>query len=571
MTARASERGPAAAGALRAFAQRLRVRVTSGTVEIAALAGVVAAAMILALAWTHLVPIFEAPDEPVHFDYAMSLAHAGRLISATEGPQPHGIADPVVRYLAAEVEVDRIAFHSLQRVTPDYGTPRYFRDVDAHAPRAGREYFERPGHMVPDMVASYPFGFYAFEAVVIKAASGLGLSGQFFAARAACTVLLGLALVFSYLTLRELRFPVDRALLITAVIGLLPLATFVGSYVQPDNLAFALVCAVFWAALRFKRETAGRRWPVVLGILLGLLSVTKTHVFAAVFVPVAGLCATNALRVPRAQRRWPTLATWLVAPAVALLAVQYCYVHPFWAHVTSLTFATMRNDALAHAYAARGLAGVAPMIWWESGAALNDFFGSGGLTALSFWGDFGWLDTPMVVVDPQVEGWVRAIVHVVTVCCVVAVALVVAGFLRDVFSIAVRGRPASAARLLFADPLTASYLLFGATLFVFYVLTANGFGAQGRDWIAFLLPITVVAVDVAPRALSRLRLRAGASVLVTCLLVGYVVVGTRYAFADVYHRYYASDGASPALGRVVTQDRAFYERLPATRTVAIAP
>ncbi len=524
---------------LRALAIRALPLATPRVAEVAALAGVIAAALILALAWTRLVPIFESPDEAAHFDYALSLAHAGRLMSPLEGPA--GLADPDVRYLAAKVDLKRIPFRPLQRVAPGYGTAQFYRDVDAHAPAVG-DYFRRPRHTVPELLLLYPFAFYALEAVVIRAAAPFtGLTGQFFAARALCVALLGAGLVFSYLTMRELRFSIERALLITAILGLLPLATFVGSYVQPDDLAFAAACAAFWAALRYKRRPELARWPIVLGLVIGVLAVTKLHTFAAVAVPVVGLCATQRFRLAPAKRRWAHLVLSLALPALVLLAVQYGYVQPVWAHARSLTPVILHNDALSAAYRSHGIAGAAPLLAGGTAAALNDFFAADGVTAVSFWGTFGWMDTALTIVDPTVEAAVRKVIQVVTLCCIVAVVVVVAGHLRDVVSIALRGRPASAARLLFADPLTASYLLFGAALFSLYVLTANAYGAQGRDWIAMLLPIVLVAVDVAPRALGRLRLARTAGAFTTVLLALYAVAGSHYAYADVYDRYYLAD------------------------------
>lgn len=517
--------------------------VDSRAVEIVALAGVVMAAMLLALAWTRIVPIFEAPDEPVHFDYALTLAHAGRLLTSREGPV--GLADPDSVYLFQRVEVERISFHPLQRVAAGYGTPQYYRDVDAHAPAVDAGTFRRP-HAVPYVVSVYPFLFYALEALVIRAVAPFtGLTGEFFAARAFCALLAGVATVFAYFTLRELRFRADRALLITAIIGLWPLATFVGSYVQPDNLSFALVSAVLWATVRFKRDPADRRGVPLIGVLLGLLAITKPHVFVAVFVPVAALCLSSALRLPVAERRSRRAVLWLCLPALATLALQYGYIAPFWVHAESVTVERMRNEALAHAYARDGLAGALPLLTGTAGRALNDFFGTNGKTAMSFWGDFGWLDTPLIIAGPRVEALVRTGIHVLSVVCIAGAAFAVAGYVRDTVSIALRGRPRSALRLLFADPLTSSYLLFGAALFGLYVVTDDGFGAQGRNWIPFSLPIVLIAVDVAPRALATFRLAAPAAIVMTALLALYAAVGTHAALATVGDRYYRGGEVVP--------------------------
>ncbi len=52
----------------------------------------------LSTIWVFLVPMFQAPDEPVHFDYAASIYSAGRLITLDDGT-PDWIVSPYTKYL----------------------------------------------------------------------------------------------------------------------------------------------------------------------------------------------------------------------------------------------------------------------------------------------------------------------------------------------------------------------------------------------------------------------------------------------------------------------------------------
>ena len=90
-----------------------------------AAAAAIAASVLLAAAWAFVVPIFQAPDEPAHFDYAMSILRAGRLVRVTDGPEVW-IATKDVQYLLHATDFDRVAWHSTMREPADYGTREYF-------------------------------------------------------------------------------------------------------------------------------------------------------------------------------------------------------------------------------------------------------------------------------------------------------------------------------------------------------------------------------------------------------------------------------------------------------------
>lgn len=82
--------------------------------DLAALA-VILLAGALSATWAFLVPIFQAPDEPAHFDYAISIMSAGRLIHVGDRPADW-VVSPYTRYLLRATDFERIAWHSSMRV-----------------------------------------------------------------------------------------------------------------------------------------------------------------------------------------------------------------------------------------------------------------------------------------------------------------------------------------------------------------------------------------------------------------------------------------------------------------------
>src|SRR5205823_5796804 len=90
--------------------------------------------------------------------------------------------------------------------------------------------------------------------------------------------------------------------------------------------------------------------------------------------------------------------------------------------------------------------------------------------------------------------------------------------------------------------------------FVLYVDYENAFGAQGRNWLPFLLPFVLTGGVYVPKLFHRPRLRWGAAVAVLAGLLAFDGVGGYYAAASVSQRYYASYHGQPMRYRALTQE-----------------
>ncbi|HVN68600.1 MAG TPA: DUF2142 domain-containing protein, partial [Candidatus Binatia bacterium] len=207
----------------------------------------------LSATWALTVPIFQATDEAAHFDYAMTIFSAGRLI-ATPGRTTAWIASPYTRYLLGATDYFRLAFHSSMRVPAGYGTLAYYRRIDAGAPSLTAA--ANDGGPISFIAPAYPFGFYALEALWMKLAAALthSLVATFFAARLLCVLLMMIGLYFSYRTALNVGISPWLCVALVAIAGFFPLTTLVSSYVQPDNLAFALVAASLFLSTQLRRS-----------------------------------------------------------------------------------------------------------------------------------------------------------------------------------------------------------------------------------------------------------------------------------------------------------------------------
>jgi hypothetical protein len=492
-----------------------------------------------------LVPIFQSPDEDTHYDYVVAIATSGRLLFASERPGAEIVvsspfapyAHPYTRHLALGTRAHDIRFRRDEKAPAGYGTRAFFSRLDETAPS-----LDRPLKRNPWLLARYPFGYYGLAALWVRAFAGGEPSavGALFLARSYSVLLLGVGLWFAYLSLRRLRQPVAQALALTLALGLFPLSTFVGSYVQPDAQAFALVAICTWATLRVRDQAAGEidlADLLAVGTALGLLLVTKYHVLAVTAPPLLALLALKLIDSFRQLRHWSLAGAALLGPAVTLFLVESALGQgrPAWLH-SNLGFAATRG-LLAHslrempAYVATSL---------RQGAA--DFF-IGGTTFDTFWGRIGWNDTDVSMGSPLADRALAALLIVVTLALLALIGWRLLQCTRVVGHLWRRGRRRRSLWLLLANPLPAFYLLYTGLIFFLFVFNGQ-IGWQGRHWYPQLLAILWMATCFAPRALPGRGPRRLAPLLLVGLLVYEVLYGIR-AVGAVESRYY--DAASTSV------------------------
>ena len=490
----------------------------------------------IAIGWVAVVPIFQSPDENIHFDYAISIYSAGRLINARELPvtdaaTPMGV-NPYTRLLEDRTAIDVVAHHSQVKMPTGYGSPLYLRQINADATRISPEQT-----LNPLLVSVYPFGYYALIAAVMGVvhAEGGGLVEMFYAARMVSVVLFVAGLALTYALVRELGSTRERALVITGIVGIFPLSSFVASYIQPDNLAFTLVTASLYAAARWRRRAPTLRSTAGLGLLLALLLVTKYQFYFCVAAAV----------VPMLALRRQTVSRWasLIAPSVLLGAVQawvayggsrqiLIFTHPTGAY-------TQWSIGEFAAAASQGIPALAGFVTVEVAKGFLDLYLLG-TTSLTFWGKFGWVDTPLTIGPPPTTLVIRFLIACATVSVLIAVVVHFSQAGRRLWRVGRRRGVRAAATIALNNPAATAYFAFTALFYATYVVSGDTFGAQGRNWFPLLPAILIVASTVAPKALARRRLRDAMSNAVLVGFGAYAVVGAVASFGVLTDRFYGA-------------------------------
>jgi len=165
--------------------------------------------------------------------------------------------------------------------------------------------------------------------------------------------------------------------------------------------------------------------------------------------------------------------------------------------------------------------------------------------ALSYWNDFGNLDTPVTLLTPAFDRIARAAIAILTGAIVLST---LAGFglvAVRLGRLARRGRGLAALRLATANTPLNAYFIFCAFMIVFYALTGNNWRTSGRNFFPFIVPALLLGVRYAPRVLPRPHWRRAFGGTVFALLALYSSVGSYDAAAAVVHRYYGPPDLPP--------------------------
>jgi hypothetical protein len=459
-------------------------------------AAVIAASCILSSIWAFVVPIFQPPDEDVHFDYAISIFTANRLILAREKPAAmwhHAmfpVAHPYTWHLIVRTGTFDIKGQREVKVPPAYGTRAYYRGIDVTQPRSAEH------HNNPWIMLGYPFFYYALAAVWMKAIALAtpSLTTLFFGARMLSVLLLAIGLAAAAGIVRRLGASPAQTAVYTAAVGFFPLTSFVSSAIQPDNLAFTLAQVCLWLAL------ARRRFTAALGIALALLAVTKYHTFVCVFVAVVAYLIRHVERKDFLRILTPLLIAGAVQLAInGGMRTQMSAGHP------AIGFRLALKNAII------------------------DYIG-GGFCFRGFWWLAGWNKLNVTFFHPAIDSFVKkAILYGAWIVIALAALRLLQVWLRSF-----RARRLAP---LVSNVFLNSLLLFIAVMFALHILTNNYFLAQGRHWYPFLPALFWLGCFYVPRLFPR-HLARSFSWLMLVLLLSYSLVGAYAALHDVVDRFY---------------------------------
>ena len=480
----------------------------------------------LACIWANLVPAFQSPDEPAHFDYAYSLATAGTLLRAADGPAGF---DPRVRILMRDADLNRMTFHANERVPKFYGTDAFFERVRRET-SAFRSYSPLQAGAVRSPLTSVyafvPYALYAVAAYPFRHDVAASLS----ACRFASIAFTGFAILIWSRILRRLHVQKIHALALLAIVAFFPLTSFIGSYVQPDGVAFLIVSALLFVALRIRDGHVDTRHAFAYAVLVAALYGAKLQ-----FAVAVGLATIVPVAI--AYTRLASVRQRAFAATMLLLSIATMFAVTRWVMQGSDAASYFQGHrTLTSALVEHVPTGVTTFLSTEFGVAMANLYG-GGISQQSFWGLFGWLDTSIRIVDYRITDGVSRFETLGTLLVIATVAASAIIVLGRLVRIGHKRSVGVAFRLAANDPAFNAYLIFTALFIVLFVVSDNLFGAQGRDWYALEVVAFACASWYGARAFPR-RWRRAYSSLVLVSLATLSMAGSTFALTTIEDRYY---------------------------------
>lgn len=484
----------------------------------------------LAAVWVFTVPLLQQPDEDSHLDYALAIRTAGHPVRWNDRPLASSAdqaTSPLLQLLEDRTDFRAVHHHPETRMPPGYGSPAYFRDLDRQASTLA------PPDKLPILVVIYPVGYYGLLAVMLAVASPItGTVEALLAGRLLSVALMALGVGLVYpLAIRSGAGRV-AALALTAAVGFFPLTAFVGSALQPDILAFAIMNAALLAALRLRDQPCiARAW--ILGAALGALALTKEQFFA-----VAVLTTGTTVAAAAPWRTLTRLAAIAAIPVTLALSLQSWLVWGYSGRAIEAQATAIRPGYGAFMNAVHG--GVGSFLEFagaQISASTADYFCCGQV-AISFWGKFGWLDTPLVFGSVAVTAVLRVAIALLSVLVVTLVIVRGAVDGPRLARLCTRGAGRQVVWRLGSQPAVTSAIAFTVVVYALDLYTGRTLHPQGRYWLPVLPGIIFTATRWAPAVISDRRVRLALSV---SLLVGFIVYGVvaaPFALYDIHQRYF---------------------------------
>jgi hypothetical protein len=262
----------------------------------------------------------------------------------------------------------------------------------------------------------------------------------------------------------------------------------------------------------------------LLGLSMGALLVCKTHFFLCIAAPIVAMLLIEFVAGSEFRRRWPIKVSLLSAPALVLGSI---HLYTVWGVTNYFGPPAEHGETLA--FWSGGL-------WRALWKALEDYYA--GTTHDSFWGIFGWLDTPLQIGSADLTGCIGLVIQGVGLLLLLLTLARLEQVGSRLAALIPRRRRLAALRIALSNPVLNSYFAFTLLMIVLHVWLDNRFGAQGRNWIPFMLPFLLSAVVYAPRALSWRPARSYCSLAVLAGLLVFVGLASYYGPRTLRQRFY---------------------------------
>jgi 4-amino-4-deoxy-L-arabinose transferase-like glycosyltransferase len=290
--------------------QRIRTLRSFAAAVPAPLAVLVAIIVIVGVVWALFVPPWQSPDETTHFAYAQSIAER----QALPGKGPNSFSTDQLLADTA-VGASQLAFRSTQI------RPSWSKHDEAVYLAAARRNPSRSDGGGPNPAASNPPLYYLYGDLAYWATYSGNAFDRYYAMRLWGISLLVLTVIGVWLLIGEVLGPRRLPQLAgSAVVGLVPMNTFISTSVNPDALMITLWTFALWLGARVIKRGARPRDVAWLCVVTAAAILTKGSSYALVpAVALAVLLGWSRSDRRERRRRGLVFAVSAVVCAVPVL------------------------------------------------------------------------------------------------------------------------------------------------------------------------------------------------------------------------------------------------------------
>lgn len=313
---------------------------------------------LLGVLYATRTPLWQAPDEPAHFNYVRALAETGTFPVLQQGDYDQNYLEEIKRNkFPPEMSVDSIRY-------------------EAHQPPL----------------------FYVLAAPVYLLARALNSDAALILRY--MNVLLSLVLSALAFLIFTRVFPDNPLLQLVGVgiIATLPMHLAMSAAINNDTLAEIIVALILWfAILRAQGKLQDRRFVIFGGLAFGIALLTKTTIYSSIILLIVAEYAYRQIQLARqaagarlSARLWNCSLCASFAKTIAPLLGIALLLSVLWFARNALTYGV--NDILAwqrHDAVVTGQPTTAQFIaQFGLRNVLIDFFA---ISFKSFWAQFGWM------------------------------------------------------------------------------------------------------------------------------------------------------------------------------------
>jgi hypothetical protein len=268
-----------------------------------------ALALLMAFAFAHsliyalIIPLWQAPDEPMLFEYAALTAELGRI--------PHSLDRSALLEQRILDSMNQQQFWSFVLQKPPATAPATFA--------AATDYF-----WMPRQVAGDPPGYFALAGFALRIAPNKQIDAQALLLRLLNALLMPALALCAYATACELIPPgaaTAMPLAVTAMVVFQPMFNVINSAIGNDSLANLMAGIICWRWMRIIRTGATWRESMLLAVVLlaGLL-IKRTILPYVLIIGATGLIVLLMRIWQHGQRSRNALAAGLFIAGFACVA-----------------------------------------------------------------------------------------------------------------------------------------------------------------------------------------------------------------------------------------------------------